>query len=61
MEVAKVFEKKGLLRRHSSSIKLYLIEANKTGLKWSIDMIKRGLNGDPMFEDFFDIVFINEK
>jgi hypothetical protein len=24
-------------------------------------MIKRGLNGDPMFEDFFDIVFINEK
>jgi hypothetical protein len=24
-------------------------------------MNKRGLNGDPMFEDFFDIVFIDEK
>jgi hypothetical protein len=40
----------------------YLTEANKkTRLKWCIDMIKRGLNGDLMFKNFFDIVFIDEK
>lgn len=46
--------KQGLLRRHSSSIKPFLTEGNKkTRLKFCIDMIKRGLNGDPSFRDFF--------
>jgi hypothetical protein len=45
--------KQGLLRRHSSSIKPFLTEGNKkTRLKFCIDMIKRGLNGDPRFRDF---------
>ena len=46
--------KRGLLRRHSSSIKPFLTEGNKkTRLKWCIDMIKRGLSGDARFRDFF--------
>ena len=54
--------RRGLLRRHSSSIKPYLTEGNKkTRLKWCIDMIERGLSGDPWFKDFFDFVFIDEK
>jgi hypothetical protein len=54
--------KKGLLRRHSSSIKPYLTEANKKArLQWCVDMIKRDLLVDPMFKDLFDIVFIDEK
>ena len=54
--------KKGFLRRHSSSIKPYLTDANKkTRLKWCIDMIEQGLVGDPKFKDFFDFVFIDEK
>jgi len=54
--------RRGLLRRHSSSIKPYLTEGNKkTRLKWCIDMIERGLSGDPRFKDFFDFVFIDEK
>lgn len=54
--------KQGLLRRHSSSIKPFLTEGNKkTRLKFCIDMIKRGLNGDPSFRDFFDFVVIDEK
>ena len=54
--------KKGLLRRHSSSIKPYLTEANKkTRLKWCIDMIEQGLVDDPKFKDLFDFVFIDEK
>jgi len=54
--------KKSLLRRHSSSIKPYLTDANKkTRLKWCIDMIEQGLVGDPKFKDFFDFVFIHEK
>jgi hypothetical protein len=54
--------KKGLLRRHSSSIKPYLTEANKKArLQWCVDMIKRDLLADPMFKDLFDIVFIDEK
>ncbi|XP_066384659.1 uncharacterized protein [Miscanthus floridulus] len=54
--------KKGLLRRHSSSIKPYLTEANKRSrLKWCVDMIKRDLLDDPRFKDLFDFVFIDEK
>jgi transcriptional regulator with XRE-family HTH domain len=54
--------KKGLLRRHSSSIKPYLTDANKkTRLKWCVDMIDQSLVGDPRFKDFFDYVFIDEK
>ena len=54
--------KKGLLRRHSSSIKPYLTDANKkTRLKWCIDMIDQGLLDDPKFKDLFDFVFIDEK
>jgi predicted site-specific integrase-resolvase len=54
--------KKGLLRRHSSSIKPYLTDANKkTRLKWCSDMIEQALVGDPKFKDFFDYVFIDEK
>lgn len=54
--------KKGLLRRHSSSIKPYLTDANKkTRLKWCVDMIEQGLVDDPRFKDFFDFVFIDEK
>ena len=54
--------KKGLIRRHSSSIKPYLTDANKkTRLKWCVDMIEQGLFDDPRFKDFFDFVFIDEK
>ncbi|XP_066324288.1 uncharacterized protein [Miscanthus floridulus] len=54
--------KKGLLRRHSSSIKPYLTEANKRSrLKWCVDMIKKDLLDDPRFKDLFDFVFIDEK
>jgi hypothetical protein len=54
--------KKGLIRRHSSSLKPYLTDGNKkTRLKWCIEMVNRALNGDPRFRDFFDIVFIDEK
>ena len=54
--------KKDLLSHHSSSIKPYFTEANKKSrLKWCVDMIKRGLHGDPRFKDFFDFVFIDEK
>ena len=54
--------RRGLIRRHSSSIKPYLTEGNKkTRLKWCIDMIERGLSGDPRFKDFFGFVFIDEK
>ena len=39
--------KKGLIRRHSSSIKPYLTNANKkTRLKWCVDMIEQGLFDD---------------
>ena len=54
--------KKGLIRRHSSSVKPYLTDANKkTRLKWCIDMIDQGLVDDPKFKDLFDFVFIDEK
>ena len=43
-----------LIRRRSSSIKPYPTDANKkTRLQWCIDMIERGLSGDPRFKDFF--------
>jgi hypothetical protein len=45
--------RKGLLRRHSSSIKPYLTEANKRSkLEWCVNMIKRDLLADPRFKDF---------
>jgi hypothetical protein len=54
--------RKGLLRRHSSSLKPYLTDGNKKArLKWCIDMVNRALHGDPRFRDFFDFVFIDEK
>ena len=54
--------KKGLIRRHSSSIKPYLTQANKTSrLKWCVDMIKRDFLADPRFKDLYDFVFIDEK
>jgi hypothetical protein len=54
--------KKGLIRRHSSSIKPYLTEGNKRSrLKWCVDMINRDLLDDPRFKDLFDFVFIDEK
>ena len=46
--------RRGLLRQHSSSMKHHLTDANKkTRLQWCIDMIERGLSGDPRFKDFF--------
>jgi hypothetical protein len=54
--------KKGLLRRHSSSIKPYLTNANKkTRFRWCIDMIEQGLVDGPKFKDLSDFVFIDEK
>ena len=49
--------RKGLLRRDSSGIKPFFTQANKKSrLKWCVDMIKRGLNGEPRFKDFFLIL-----
>ena len=46
--------KKGFLKRHSSSINPYLTDANKKSrLKWCVDMIEKGLLGDPIFKGFF--------
>jgi hypothetical protein len=54
--------KKGFLRRHSSSIKPYLTQANKKArLKWCVEMVKRDLLADPRFKDLYDFVFIDEK
>ena len=55
--------RKGLLRRHSNSIKPYLTEANKkTRLQWCVDMLDPDSTpNDPCFKDLFDHVFIDEK
>jgi hypothetical protein len=54
--------KKGLLRRHSSSIKPYLTQANKRSrLQWCVDMVNRDLANDPRFKELFDFIFIDEK
>jgi hypothetical protein len=54
--------KQGYLRRHSSSIKPYLTDANKKArLQFCIDMIETGLLDDPRFKALFDFVFIDEK
>jgi hypothetical protein len=54
--------KKGYLRRHSSSIKPYLIEANQRArLQWCVDMVNRELLDDPKFKESYDFVFIDEK
>jgi hypothetical protein len=54
--------KKGLIRRHSSSIKPYLTQANKRSrLQWCVDMVNRELIDDPRFKELFDFVFIDEK
>ena len=46
--------RRSLIRRRSSSIKPYPTDCNKkTRLQWCIDMIERGLSGDPRFKDFF--------
>ena len=53
---------KGLIRRHSSSIKPYLTEANKKSrLQWCVDMVNRELLDDPRFKELYDFVFIDEK
>lgn len=45
---------KGFIRRHYSSIKPHLTEANKNyRLKWCADMIETVLLGDPRFKDFY--------
>jgi len=52
--------KKGYLRRHSSSIKPYLTEANKRSrLQWCVDMVNRELLDDPRFKELYDFVFID--
>jgi len=55
--------KKGLLRRHSNSIKPHLTDANKKSrLQWCVDMIDQGsLHDEPKFKGFFNHVFIDEK
>jgi len=54
--------KKGLLRRHSSSIKPYLTEVNKRSrLQWCVDMVNKELLDDPRFKELYDFVFIDEK
>jgi hypothetical protein len=54
--------RQGKIRRHSSSLKPFLTPANrKTRMQFCIDMIKRGVNGDARFRDFFDFVHIDEK
>jgi len=54
--------KKGYLRRHSSSIKPYLTEANKRArLQWCVDMVNKELLDDPKFKELYDIIFIDEK
>ncbi|KAL6901930.1 hypothetical protein ACP4OV_004806 [Aristida adscensionis] len=57
------FLRKGLLRRHSNTIKPYLTTANKKGrLQWCVDMIDPDSTpNDPWFKDLFDHVFIDEK
>ena len=54
--------KKGYLRRHSSSIKPYLTEANQRArLQWCVDMVNKELQNDPKFKELYDFVFIDEK
>ena len=54
--------KKGLIRRHSSSIKPYLTQPNKESrLQWCVDMVNRELLDDPRFKELYDFVFIDEK
>ena len=51
--------KKGLIRRHSSSIKPYLTEANKKSrLQWCVDMVNRELLDDPRFKELYDFVSV---
>ncbi|KAL6838300.1 hypothetical protein ACP4OV_031899 [Aristida adscensionis] len=56
-------KKQGQIKRHSNSIKPLLKEENKIErLKWCISMLDpTSIHMDPMFRDFFDIVFIDEK
>ncbi|CAN6195177.1 unnamed protein product [Urochloa humidicola] len=57
------FKRKGLIRRHSNSIKPHLTEQNmRERLRWCISMLDpRSIHIDPIFRDFFNIVFIDEK
>ncbi|KAJ1261104.1 hypothetical protein BS78_09G002700 [Paspalum vaginatum] len=56
-------KRKGLIRRHSNSIKPYLTEANKIArLQWSVDMIDpSSMPDNPMFKGLFDVIYIDEK
>ncbi|GJN24999.1 hypothetical protein PR202_gb12781 [Eleusine coracana subsp. coracana] len=53
----------GHIKRHSSSIKPYLTEANKKSrLQWCVDMLDpNSFEDDPMFTSLFDHVYIDEK
>ncbi|WVZ91009.1 hypothetical protein U9M48_037242 [Paspalum notatum var. saurae] len=56
-------KRKGVIKRHSNSIKPYLTEANKkTRLQWALDMIDpSSMPDNPMFKGLFDVVYIDEK
>ena len=55
--------KEGKVRRHTSSIKPHLTDANmKARLQWCVDMLDHeSLHSNPRFKDLFDHVFIDEK
>lgn len=49
---------KGWLRRHTSALKPLLTDKNK---KERVDFVERLIDKDGKFEDFFDIIHIDEK
>jgi hypothetical protein len=55
--------KEGKVRKHTSSIKPYLINENKKArLQWCVDMLDHeSLHGNPRFKSRFYHVFIDEK
>jgi hypothetical protein len=55
--------KEGNLRRHTSSIKPHLTDANKKArLQWCVNMLDHeSLHDNPKFKSLFDHVFIDEK
>lgn len=57
------YMRKGLIKRHSSSIKPHLMDANKKAmLQWCLDMLDQDSSpNDPKFKGLFDVVFIDEK
>ncbi len=55
--------KQGLIKRHTSSIKPHLTDANKKArLQWCLDMLDpESLPNTPRFKGLFDTIFIDEK